>query len=48
MKSGFTCKEKLAIKGVKRKTQCTHTISMHSYHKSICIGNGMTVASTHY
>ena len=30
------------------KTQYTHTISIHSYHKSICIGNGMTVASTHY
>jgi len=29
------------------KTQYTHTISIHSYHKSICIGNGMTVASTH-
>ena len=28
------------------KTQYTHTISIHSYHKSICIGNGMTVAST--
>ena len=29
------------------KTQYTHAVSISSYHKSICIGNGMTVASTH-
>jgi hypothetical protein len=29
------------------KTQYRHTVSIHAYHKSICIGNGMTVASTH-
>ena len=29
------------------KTQYTHTVSISSYHKSICIGNGMAVASTH-
>jgi hypothetical protein len=28
------------------KTQYTHAVSISSYHKSICIGNGMTVAST--
>jgi hypothetical protein len=26
------------------KTQYRHTVSIHSYHKSICIGNGMTVS----
>ena len=41
---GFACREELAIKGV---NQYRHTVSMHSYHKSKLIGNGMTVASTH-
>jgi hypothetical protein len=30
------------------KTQYRHTVSIHPYHKSICIGNGMAVASTQY
>lgn len=30
------------------KTQYTHTISISSYHKCELIGNGMTVASTHF
>ena len=30
------------------KTQYTHTVSISSYHKSICIGNGMAVASTQH
>jgi hypothetical protein len=43
-KMSFACREELAIKGV---NQYRHTVSMHSYHKSICIGNGMNVAYSH-
>jgi hypothetical protein len=44
----FACREELAIKGVNPNTDAIPPhVPMHSCHKSICIGNGVTAASTH-
>jgi hypothetical protein len=42
----FVCREELAIKGVKPNTDIPFQYT-YLYHKSFCIGNGMTAASTH-